>query len=128
MMKVCKKCKEEKPVTEFYKHVTNLDGLYGVCKECHNTKCFGYHKKNRNQYLKKKRIYNKKYGTEMKRKHRENNPEKVKARNMVTRAIQKGILKRQPCEECGEIKSEAHHDDYSKQLEVRWLCEKHHKK
>jgi hypothetical protein len=32
-----------------------------------------------------------------------------------------------PCEVCGNQKAEAHHDDYSKLLEVRWLCDEHHK-
>ena len=32
----------------------------------------------------------------------------------------KGLLARQPCEVCGEIKAEAHHADYSQPLEVRW--------
>lgn len=41
-------------------------------------------------------------------------------------AIKKGKLIRQPCEVCGDLKSEAHHDDYSKPLIVRWLCKDHH--
>jgi hypothetical protein len=35
-------------------------------------------------------------------------------------------LDRQPCEICGE-KAEAHHDNYDKPLEVRWLCFFHHR-
>jgi hypothetical protein len=40
--------------------------------------------------------------------------------------IAKGELVRQPCEICGELKVEAHHDDYHKPFEVRWLCFIHH--
>lgn len=41
----------------------------------------------------------------------------------TTRAIRLGILTRQPCEECGSsTKVEAHHDDYTKPLQIRWLC------
>ncbi len=31
------------------------------------------------------------------------------------------------CSDCGETKVEAHHEDYSKPLDVEWLCKKHHK-
>src|SRR4051812_39153823 len=41
-------------------------------------------------------------------------------------ALRKGVLTRQPCEVCGSEKSQAHHEDYSKPLEVRWLCRPHH--
>lgn len=42
------------------------------------------------------------------------------------RAIANGTLVKQPCEVCGALKVEAHHDDYSKPLDVRWLCRIHH--
>jgi len=51
---------------------------------------------------------------------------KHEARWQVSRAIESGKLNRQPCEKCGNVKSEAHHPDYSKPLEVVWLCKKHH--
>ena len=35
------------------------------------------------------------------------------------------VLDPQPCEVCGES-AQRHHDDYSKPLEVRWLCTRHH--
>jgi len=44
----------------------------------------------------------------------------------VAREIRSGRLAPQPCEVCGE-KAIAHHDDYSKPLEVKWLCHKHHR-
>lgn len=49
------------------------------------------------------------------------------ARWIVNRRIASGKLKREPCEVCGAIQVEAHHDDYSKPLEVRWLCHTHHR-
>lgn len=55
------------------------------------------------------------------------NSRAARAHRTVARAISKGELQRLPCEVCGEPKSEAHHDDYSDALNVRWLCRKHHK-
>ena len=57
---------------------------------------------------------------------REKNPEKVAANTKVNNAVRDGRLTRQPCEVCGKAAAEAHHDDYSKPLEVRWLCKEHH--
>lgn len=51
---------------------------------------------------------------------------KKKARLAVTHAIEKGRLKRKPCEKCGDPKAHAHHFDYTKPLEVVWLCSVHH--
>jgi hypothetical protein len=52
------------------------------------------------------------------------NPEKVKAHQLVYDALQGGRLVRPgACSSCGKpCKPQAHHDDYSKPLEVRWLC------
>ena len=48
------------------------------------------------------------------------------ARWAVAKAIKKGILSRMPCEVCGKIEVDAHHEDYSKPLDVKWLCRNHH--
>ena len=57
---------------------------------------------------------------------RQNNPEKASAHNKVARAIRSGRLKSEPCEECGALTVHAHHPDYAKPLQVRWLCPLHH--
>lgn len=44
------------------------------------------------------------------------------ARETVRKAIRRGVLVRQSCEACGVVKTHAHHEDYMKPLDVRWLC------
>jgi hypothetical protein len=53
-------------------------------------------------------------------------PEKARARAAVHYAVRCGKLTRMPCEVCGNPNSQAHHDDYSKPLEVKWFCPVHH--
>lgn len=62
------------------------------------------------------------------KQHYKKYPEQRKAVNTVNNAIRDGRLERRPCEICGKASVEAHHDDYSKPLEVRWFCRKHHLK
>lgn len=49
------------------------------------------------------------------------------AHGRVGAAIRSGSLVRKPCEVCGTDKVDAHHEDYDRPLDVRWLCRKHHK-
>lgn len=60
--------------------------------------------------------------------YRRLNPEKYKAKAIANNALQAGKLKRKTkCEECGKkTRLEKHHPDYSKPLEVVWLCKKCH--
>lgn len=58
-------------------------------------------------------------------------PAKVRARSVANLAIRSGQIKRGTCEvgdgSClGSV--QAHHDDYSKPLEVRWFCRSHHQR
>ncbi len=47
------------------------------------------------------------------------------ARSYAYVYLKRGKLKRKGCEKCGS-KAQMHHADYSKPLQVRWLCRKHH--
>jgi hypothetical protein len=55
-------------------------------------------------------------------------PERIRARRKAAYAIHRGKLLRGPCEMCGKPDAHAHHDDYTKPLEVRWLCKPCHNK
>lgn len=44
------------------------------------------------------------------------------ARHTLWYAIKTGKVKPQPCEVCGHPVTEGHHHDYSKPLDVKWLC------
>ncbi|KAB2716983.1 MULTISPECIES: hypothetical protein [Brucella/Ochrobactrum group] len=57
---------------------------------------------------------------------RRSNPQKYLAHVAVQRALATGALIKQPCEVCGSRIVDAHHDDYSEPLAVRWLCRQHH--
>ena len=60
---------------------------------------------------------------------RETNRQKANAEAQAQKAVRKGILKRGACEvgiDC-EGPIHGHHTDYSKPLDVQWLCRKHHK-
>jgi len=59
-------------------------------------------------------------------RYRSLHPEKAKAHSVVDHAIEDGSLVKKPCEVCGDLKVQAHHPDYSKPLEIVWLCVKHH--
>lgn len=50
------------------------------------------------------------------------------ARWKLRRAVASGRIVRQPCEKCGSELAHGHHEDYSKPLDVRWLCVKCHGK
>jgi hypothetical protein len=53
---------------------------------------------------------------------------KANARSYVNVYIRRGLVIRKCCEACGAEKSQAHHPDYDKPLEVIWLCKPCHMK
>ena len=85
--------------------------------------------KQRNKWMKnhaeKVKEYKKKYNY---RKYPQDKKSgKVLARWKVSSAIKAGKLKRGKCTVCSSSKwIHAHHEDYSKPLEVVWLCPLHH--
>lgn len=63
---------------------------------------------------------------EAKRTYRLRHPERAQAHMQVRDAVRDGLLKPLACEVCGALAAEAHHDDYDRPLDVRWLCKPHH--
>lgn len=56
------------------------------------------------------------------------NYRKMLAKGRVCSAVRDGRLTRAPCERCGGTEDiEGHHPDYSKPLEVEWLCRACHR-
>lgn len=138
-MKKCFKCGLEKPIDDFYKHPKMADGHLGKCKECNKKDVKDNYLKNiqNPEYVIKERkrtrdkfhrLYKGKTNNDPDRNKRYfiKYPEKKIAKQKTQNAIVAGKLIKQPCEICGNTESQAHHDDYSKPLDVRWLCIKHH--
>lgn len=76
------------------------------------------------QRLKRARLQHK---TEESRQYRKKYPDKVKAQRILSRAVKIGQITKKPCEVCGDTNVHGHHPDYTKPLEVMWLCPIHHK-
>lgn len=154
MKKTCFVCNVEKDITEFYKHSAMKDGYLNKCKNC----CVMQAKEHRALNIEKIRAYDrnrpnkkertqksKEYKTRMRvedpekydrifhgtrKRYRANYKEKCYAEGLVNEAIRNGKLKRpEACEVCKtKCKVQAHHPDYSKPLEVMWLCVSCHAK
>lgn len=147
-MKCCYVCGEQKSLNDYYKHPQMLDGHLNKCKECHKAAMITNRRKRLEYYqeydrkrgnlphrVKARQEYAdtlpQEYKNELSWKWIRRNPQKRIAHIIAGNAIRNGTLVKQPCEACGEKVVEAHHDDYSKPLTVRWLCRichtRHHK-
>lgn len=124
-LKVCRDCGLSKPLSEFY-----IDGRRGrhinSCKECKRA----YERRpERSEYERKRykvperRAYslaNSKHWVRL-------NDDGYRAHNAANNAVRDGKLKRKPCQQCGSAEYvHKHHPDYSKPLEVVWLCARCH--
>ena len=146
-MKKCNKCKNYKLFEDFDKMKSGKYGLNGRCKVCRtkymkkyskvNKKkiaryCIEWYKENRIEALENGKKYSQ---TKVGKRNRylailranKKYPQKHKARYTLSYAVKTGKLARLACEKCGNFLSQAHHPDYSKPLEVWWLCMKHHR-
>jgi predicted PP-loop superfamily ATPase len=128
-MKACRKCGAMKSLDDYYKHPMMADGRLHTCKECHKSDV----KKNYADKREIKHAYDaerfqqpgrRQSALASQRTRRAKSPEKDKARAKTRRAILSGRLIKSPCEVCGRNDEmvEAHHHDYSRPLDVHWLC------
>jgi ribosomal protein S27AE len=146
-MKECFKCGATKPLTEFYKHKQMADGHLNKCKDCaksdvrqnrdKNLEYYREYDRTRHREDPCRRAYSLAQSAAWRRENPERsaelalawqkrNPEKRSAHIKVGNAIRSGKLVKGLCEVCGSSNVHAHHDDYSKPLDVRWLCPEHH--
>lgn len=143
--KRCNKCKRIKLLSEFYYRKEKAP--FSICIKCENRRR-GYYQlkypekererqrdwraKNLEKYQKHKREYFQKRKKSlspdkwrsMRRKAYYNQPlEARKAHDKINNSIRAGRFKRPPtCSKCNSKRPEAHHEDYSKPLDVLWLC------
>lgn len=125
--KKCFKCGEIKTLSEFYKHKAMADGHLNKCKACTKKDCA----KHREENIDRIREYDRERGNRQTKhdlaEYRKKYPNKHRAHRLVINAINSGKLFKQNCEVCGtDYSVHAHHDDYAKPLNVRWLCAAHH--
>ncbi len=127
--KQCFKCGRTKPFIGFYKHPGTADGYLNKCKECAKQDARKNYQSSREKRFAYERSPKRKAKkAEHSKRYRDEHPLRYKAHTMANNAIRDGRAIRGPCEVEGcERKAEAHHEDYSKPLEVRWLCRKHHR-
>lgn len=127
-MKRCCSCGEHKKHSEFYRRTASIDGLQAYCKECsklRQRKWLCDHKGYSAAMSREWRANNpiSKYLAD--RRYRGSNPEKVRANKLLNRAVKRGdIVKPTACSRCGESETviHGHHEDYSRPLDVIWLC------
>ena len=135
---VCKGCAMDKPITDFYeKFYKNLGKTYSLnfCKDCVKAnERARYHQKMKDpKWAMKERERGvikvcSPAGMSRLRRSRKENPERYRAYNILNRALRAGkIVKPDLCQKCREPgRLHGHHSDYSKPLEVDWLCAKCH--
>lgn len=103
----------------------------GRCAECRGKANRADFEKHREKRREKNRKWNdanrpklaKQLAGQRERYFAKHGREKQNARQRVYDAIKRGSLVRGACEKCATTQGvTAHHEDYSKPLEVRWLC------
>lgn len=147
-IKICKKCKKEKEINNFYKYSYNKNLYRPMCKDCTKDEIIKYHEENPEKKIEialnrsgKNRCHMNKYCCEWRRnnkdkvkmleiKYKIKSPEKILARIKVNNALQYGKINKGNCEypNC-KYKNriiQGHHWGYDKPLVVNWFCSKHH--
>ena len=114
LLRTCSRCSVEKPILSFIKDNRRESGHGYACRECEG-----------------KRYKDRSYRPEVRKKKVEIearrciDPIKLSARRKVKDAVRRGkIIKPSVCADCNEASDliHGHHEDYSKPLDVVWLC------
>lgn len=143
--KQCFKCQQVKPLEDFYKHPEMADGHLNKCKVCtkidvnsnradkinyyqmYDRQRFQIDPNRRAYQLEQMRTWsqrNSEKSTEIKRDWNGRNPHKTLAKQVINNAVRNGkIIKPNACQICEATEDlHGHHHDYTKPLDVWWLC------
>lgn len=131
--KRCTKCQLPKQATDFYRDKTRRDGMTSTCKQCraavdrrHYYGTLEYQRARKRKYRAENRdallANERRYDTTQR------DPVKREARAQVRAAVASGRLVRpSSCSDCRTpCKPHGHHADYSRPLDVEWLCSECH--
>ena len=129
---VCVKCDESKQKSDYHRCSRDKRGYQQPCAKCRNIIKKEYKKTPKGIEVNRKsgRRWRKNHKTKWnayKREHYRNNPHMKKAYKTLHAAQEKDLITPNPCEICGSVDVHGHHEDYSKPLEVNWLCALHHR-
>ena len=149
MARWCRVCETNKDESEFYRFYDGSGRLLHICKKCRLAQQKRYEQATEEHIYRRKRARREAIPAEIRRerdrerhrrgskkraayqkKWREENKDRVSAHGKVARAIRAGKLVRpNKCERCGrsDMTIDAAHKDYSKPLEVMWLCKRCHR-
>jgi len=140
--KYCPGCHLVLPLEAYAKSADRKCGVQSRCRECRGVVQADYAARNADKLREKGRRYSKEH-PEVNRawvvanrarvaathaEYRARHPDKAAARSAVSNAVARGLLTKDAacstCETVGYV--EARHDDYSRPLDVRWLCKTCH--
>lgn len=149
--RTCCRCGQSQPEFNFYRTgLSKNDGFSYACRSCSRLRVsngwkslpkeeklrrarrpYNVEKKRENYQQRKIDPQKRQVDLESARRRKKNHPEKFKARKLAQDAVKNGTLVRPTvCDGCNLEKDriEGHHPDYSKPLEVIWLCVSCHRK
>ena len=150
--KVCFKCSKRKRLESFYRHPQMKDGSLNKCKSCAREDVRSNRRDRRDYYIgydrerythsperraacsaasKRSAERNPERRAAANEKYRRAHLDKVRAHSAVGRAVRSGKLRKpKRCSECGRsgLVLHAHHTDYTRPLDVIWLCAEDHNK
>jgi hypothetical protein len=122
--RLCPKCQTEIMVTEAMVRRKNY-----TCGPCQSKAATEWAKANREKKRASNNAYHKKISgmrSERTAAYRASHPDRKAAHQAVQTAIRNRSLGKAACIVCGSEKSSAHHEDYSRPLDVVWYCHVHH--
>lgn len=130
--KTCFKCGATKPLDDFYRHPMMRDGHLNKCKECNKVDSSMRDPAKVKAYdrARAKNPARRAASLEAQKRRRAANPAKRYAHSKLSRAVKSGaIVKPKICQVClNELRLVGHHEDYSKPLDVIWMCDPCHKR